>query len=275
MLHIREATRGCDAHRTVLTQSRQPLQLIGIVDAGHGRRLPPRWLIRVQEGTHVGAVLLGQRGDGRDHQVLVLALQEGLQQQRMVHIQSRRGGDGRHLDRPRGVLQQGLQGGDEGRVRVDADGPGAGGKAMNFGKSKARLLSDSGRRVTFDDVSGVDEAKEELEEIIQFLKDPRKFTRLGGRIPKGVLLMGPPGTGKTLLARAGVGPTTVQIGNCGLFDASLSTPITQLPRATADGNGIASLSLNVPPGLSGMPVWVQAFDFGSCSLSNGATLIIQ
>ena len=86
---------------------------------------------------------------------------------------------------------------------------GAGGKAMNFGKSKARLLSDSGRRVTFDDVSGVDEAKEELEEIIHFLKDPRKFTRLGGRIPKGVLLMGPPGTGKTLLARAVAGEAGV------------------------------------------------------------------
>mgnify|MGYP002635005849 CR=1 FL=1 len=86
---------------------------------------------------------------------------------------------------------------------------GAGGKAMNFGKSKARLLSESGRRVTFEDVAGVDEAKEELEEIIQFLKDPRKFTRLGGRIPKGVLLMGPPGTGKTLLARAVAGEAGV------------------------------------------------------------------
>ena len=86
---------------------------------------------------------------------------------------------------------------------------GAGGKAMNFGKSKAKLLSDSGRRVTFEDVAGVDEAKEELEEIIQFLKDPRKFTRLGGRIPKGVLLMGPPGTGKTLLARAVAGEAGV------------------------------------------------------------------
>ncbi|MCB9759330.1 MAG: ATP-dependent metallopeptidase FtsH/Yme1/Tma family protein [Alphaproteobacteria bacterium] len=84
-----------------------------------------------------------------------------------------------------------------------------GGKAMNFGKSKAKLLSDSGRRVTFDDVAGCDEAKEELEEIIQFLKDPRKFTRLGGRIPKGVLLMGPPGTGKTLLARAVAGEAGV------------------------------------------------------------------
>ncbi|MDP6935099.1 MAG: AAA family ATPase, partial [Myxococcota bacterium] len=77
-------------------------------------------------------------------------------------------------------------------------------KAMGFGKSRARLLSDS-RKVTFEDVAGVEEAKNELEEIIQFLKEPRKFTRLGGRIPKGVLLMGPPGTGKTLLARAVAG----------------------------------------------------------------------
>ncbi|MGZ3740404.1 MAG: ATP-dependent metallopeptidase FtsH/Yme1/Tma family protein, partial [Bdellovibrionota bacterium] len=73
-----------------------------------------------------------------------------------------------------------------------------GGKAMSFGKSRARMLNESAHRVTFKDVAGVDEAKEELQEIIAFLKDPKKFTRLGGRIPKGVLLMGPPGTGKTL-----------------------------------------------------------------------------
>ncbi|OFZ21714.1 MAG: cell division protein FtsH [Bdellovibrionales bacterium GWB1_55_8] len=84
-----------------------------------------------------------------------------------------------------------------------------GGKAMSFGKSKARLLSESGTRVTFKDVAGAEEAKNELEEIIAFLKDPKKFTRLGGRIPKGVLLMGPPGTGKTLLARAVAGEAGV------------------------------------------------------------------
>ncbi len=77
-----------------------------------------------------------------------------------------------------------------------------GNKAMSFGKSKAKLLSGSAKKVTFKDVAGVDEAKLELHEIIEFLKEPQKFTKLGGKIPKGVLLMGPPGTGKTLLARA-------------------------------------------------------------------------
>jgi len=84
-----------------------------------------------------------------------------------------------------------------------------GGKAMSFGKSRARLLTESQQRVTFDDVAGVDESKMELEEIIAFLRDPKKFTRLGGRIPKGVLLVGPPGTGKTLLARAVAGEAGV------------------------------------------------------------------
>jgi cell division protease FtsH len=84
-----------------------------------------------------------------------------------------------------------------------------GGKAMSFGKSRARLLSDTGEKVTFEDVAGIDEAKEELSEIVEFLRDPKKFTRLGGRIPKGVLLMGPPGTGKTLLARAIAGEAGV------------------------------------------------------------------
>ena len=84
-----------------------------------------------------------------------------------------------------------------------------GGKAMSFGKSRARLLSEAQEKHTFADVAGVQEAKEELEEIIAFLKDPKKFTKLGGRIPKGVLLVGPPGTGKTLLARAIAGEAGV------------------------------------------------------------------
>jgi len=84
-----------------------------------------------------------------------------------------------------------------------------GGKALSFGKSRARLLSDQSERVTFDDVAGIEEAKEELSEIIEFLRDPKKFTRLGGRIPKGVLLVGSPGTGKTLLARAIAGEAEV------------------------------------------------------------------
>jgi cell division protease FtsH len=84
-----------------------------------------------------------------------------------------------------------------------------GGKAMSFGKSKARMLNDSQNKITFADVAGVEEAKDEVEEIIAFLKDPKKFQRLGGRIPKGVLMIGPPGTGKTLLARAIAGEAGV------------------------------------------------------------------
>jgi len=84
-----------------------------------------------------------------------------------------------------------------------------GGKAMSFGKSRARLQSDKSAKVTFEDVAGIDEAKEELGEIVEFLREPKKFTRLGGRIPKGVLLTGPPGTGKTLLSRAIAGEADV------------------------------------------------------------------
>ena len=84
-----------------------------------------------------------------------------------------------------------------------------GGKAMSFGKSRARLQTDQQEKVTFEDVAGIDEAKEELGEIVEFLREPKKFTRLGGRIPKGVLLMGQPGTGKTLLARAIAGEADV------------------------------------------------------------------
>lgn len=86
---------------------------------------------------------------------------------------------------------------------------GGGGKAMSFGRSRARMITQESTRVTFEDVAGVDEAKDELHEVVEFLSNPRKFTRLGGRIPKGVLLVGPPGTGKTLLARAVAGEAGV------------------------------------------------------------------
>ncbi|MDO9262974.1 MAG: ATP-dependent metallopeptidase FtsH/Yme1/Tma family protein, partial [Desulfosalsimonadaceae bacterium] len=84
-----------------------------------------------------------------------------------------------------------------------------GGKAMSFGKSSARMQSDTSGKVTFADVAGIDEAKEEVAEIVDFLKDPKKYTRLGGRIPKGVLMVGAPGTGKTLLAKAIAGEAGV------------------------------------------------------------------
>jgi cell division protease FtsH len=86
---------------------------------------------------------------------------------------------------------------------------GAGGKALGFGKSRAKLLTEAHGRVTFEDVAGVDEAKQDLHEIVEFLRDPGKFQRLGGRIPRGVLLVGPPGTGKTLIARAVAGEANV------------------------------------------------------------------
>jgi len=93
-------------------------------------------------------------------------------------------------------------------LRQMQKGGGAGG-AMGFGKSKAKLLTEKQGKVTFDDVAGIDEAREELQEIVEFLKDPTKFARLGGKIPKGALLVGSPGTGKTLLARAIAGEAGV------------------------------------------------------------------
>ncbi|MDP1671087.1 MAG: ATP-dependent metallopeptidase FtsH/Yme1/Tma family protein, partial [Alphaproteobacteria bacterium] len=86
---------------------------------------------------------------------------------------------------------------------------GGNGRAMGFGKSRAKMLTQDTNRVTFEDVAGVDEAKEELQEIVEFLRDPQKYQRLGGHIPKGVLLVGPPGTGKTLIARAVAGEANV------------------------------------------------------------------
>ncbi len=88
-------------------------------------------------------------------------------------------------------------------------GGAGGGRAFSFGRSRAKLISEGKMKVTFDDVAGVDEAKEELQEVVEFLKNPKKFTKLGGRIPKGVLLVGPPGTGKTLLAKAVAGEAGV------------------------------------------------------------------
>jgi len=96
------------------------------------------------------------------------------------------------------------------RVVLHAASDAVGGnKALSFGKSRARLLSMQQKKITFKDVAGVDEAKEELKEIIEYLREPQKFQKLGGRIPKGVLLVGPPGTGKTLLARAVAGEANV------------------------------------------------------------------
>ncbi|WP_319779693.1 ATP-dependent zinc metalloprotease FtsH [Maridesulfovibrio sp.] len=94
-------------------------------------------------------------------------------------------------------------------MRQMQGGGGGRGGAMSFGRSRARMINEETARVTFDDVAGVDEAKDELSEVVQFLSEPKKFTRLGGRIPKGVLLVGPPGTGKTLLARAVAGEAGV------------------------------------------------------------------
>jgi cell division protease FtsH len=92
----------------------------------------------------------------------------------------------------------------------------AGKSAFSFGKSKARILSKDKNKVTFADVAGVEEAKDEVSEIVEFLRDPKKFQKLGGRIPKGILMVGPPGTGKTLLAKAIAGEADRILWKCSL-----------------------------------------------------------
>ena len=114
------------------------------------------------------------------------------------------------------------------------------GKGMSFGKSRAKLLTESQQKVTFADVAGIDEARAELEEIIDFLKDPKKFTRLGGRIPKGVLLIGSPGTGKTLLAKAIAGEAGVPF-----FSISISCICLVVPTAAQPVGGSVVVALGV------------------------------
>ena len=137
-----------------------------------------------------------------------------------------------------------------------------GGKAMSFGKSRAKLLTESQVKITFEDVAGIEEAKEELNEIISFLKDPKKFTKLGGRIPKGVLLMGPPGTGKTLLARAIAGEAGVpffSISGSDFVEMFVGVGASRVRDLFLQGKknapALSSLMKLTPSGVTAAPDW--------------------
>ena len=114
---------------------------------------------------------------------------------------------------------------------------GGAGKAMGFGKSRAKMLTEAHGRVTFEDVAGVDEAKQDLQEIVEFLRDPGKFQRLGGRIPRGCLLVGPPGTGKTLIARAVAGEANVPFFTISGADFAFTAASAASPSASVVSAG--------------------------------------
>ena len=147
---------------------------------------------------------------------------------------------------------------------------GGAGKAMGFGKSRAKMLTEAHGRVTFEDVAGVDEAKQDLQEIVEFLRDPGKFQRLGGRIPRGVLLVGPPGTGKTLIARAVAGEANVPFFTISGSDfvemfvgvgAAASATCSSRPRRTRPASSSSTKSMR--SAVIAAPVWAAAMTSAS------------